>query len=82
VHRIEDRHFRVGVEFGGECCFKSGHDERREVIKMVTVEAEALELIPAEFDDQDFGLLPCTVTCGGGRPTCVCSAETWITFTG
>jgi len=32
---------------------------------MMTVEVGALELIPAEFDDQDFGLQPCTVTCGG-----------------
>ena len=42
---------------------------------MMTVEVAALELIPAEADDQDFGLLPCsaffsclvscTVTCTG-----------------
>jgi len=30
---------------------------------MMTIEVGALELIPAEFDDQDFGLLPCPITC-------------------
>jgi len=30
---------------------------------MMTVEVGALELIPAELDERDFGLLPCTGTC-------------------
>ena len=37
---------------------------------MMTVEVAALELIPAEFDDQGFGLLPCTFTCPENGKTC------------